>query len=85
MISCTSSPSPLFTIKQRKKIANYNSHNKFVNFSFAGLSAHYKDLHLADFDDLYLASSDERLNPTAKRIAEGWLIELKQRYNIYGL
>ena len=89
LISCTSSPSPLFTIKQRKKIANYiNSHNKFVNFRFAGLSAHYKDLHLADFDDLYLESSDERLNPTAKRIAEGWLtyslIELKQRYNICG-
>ena len=56
---------------------------------FSALASHYKDFHLSDFSDEYLASSEERLNPTAKRIAEGWLtyslVELKQRYNIPGI
>ena len=55
---------------------------------FSALASHYKDLHLFDFDDEYLESSNERLSPAAKRIAEGWLtyslVELKQRYNIPG-
>jgi hypothetical protein len=44
---------------------------------------------LCDYEDDYLEASGERLNPTAKRIAEGWLtyslIEIKQRYNIPGI
>ena len=61
-----------------------------INFtlSFSALAAHYKDFHLSGFDDEYLDLSTERLSPTAKRIAEGWLtyslVELKQRYNIPG-
>ena len=55
---------------------------------FSALASHYKDFHLFDFNDEYLDSSEERLNPTAKRIAEGWLtyslVEMKQRYNIPG-
>ena len=55
---------------------------------FSALAEQYKDLHLSGFDDNYLDSSTERLSPTAKRIAEGWLsyslLELKQRYNISG-
>ena len=58
------------------------------NYRFSALASHYKDLHLFKFDDEYLEASDERLNPTAKRITEGWLtyslVELKQRYNIPG-
>jgi hypothetical protein len=45
-------------------------------------------LHLFSFDDEELLTSNDRLTPTAKRIAEGWiaysLVEIKQRYNISG-
>ena len=30
------------------------------------MASHYKDFHLFDFNDEYLDSSEERLNPTAK-------------------
>ena len=57
-------------------------------FRFSSLADQYKDLHLSAFDDQFLDDSDERLNPTSKRITEGWLIysliEIKQRYNIPG-
>ena len=60
----------------------------FYICSFSGLAAHYKDLHLSDFDDSYLESSTDRMSPTAKRITEGWLtyslVEIMQRYNIRG-
>ena len=56
--------------------------------SFSALSAHFKDLNLSSFDDEELQTGPDRLSPTAKRIAEGWicysLIEIKQRYNISG-
>ena len=45
---------------------------------FSALASHYKDLHLFDFDDEYLESSNERLSPAAKRI------ELKQRHKLPG-
>ena len=63
-------------------------HNVFLA-RFSSLAEQFKDLHLGDFSNEYLGNSDERLSPTAKRIAEGWLqysfIELKQRYDISGL
>ena len=58
-------------------------------FSFSALSSHFRDLHLFNFDDEKLDSSNDRQTPTAKRIAEGWmtysLVEIKQRYNIKGV
>ena len=55
---------------------------------FSSLAEQFKDLHLSEYSNEFLGNSDERLSPTAKRIAEGWFqysfIELKQRYNISG-
>ena len=85
---CTSFPCLLSTIKQREQFFILSKFDYIYADRFSGLAAHYKDLHLGDFDDAYLESSGERLNPTAKRIAEGWLcyslVEIKQRYNIRG-
>ena len=59
-----------------------------ICFSFAALSSHFKDLHLSSYDDDDLSNDKDRLTPTAKRIAEGWitysLVEIKQRYNLRG-
>ena len=82
-------PSALSTIRHRKCIYYACLSSKLCfRCSFSALSSHFKDLHLFSFDDEELLTSNDRLTPTAKRIAEGWiaysLVEIKQRYNIPG-
>ena len=60
------------------------------------MASHYEDFHLEEQDshdnedkDKDKKDSEERLSPTAKRLAEGWylysLLEMKQRYLIEGM
>ena len=79
---------PFFLLNE--VIYNISCFTPFPNilFSFSALSAHFKDLHLFNFNEEELEASKERLTPTAKRITEGWitysLVEIMQRYGIRG-